>query len=79
MVVLILQTTPALRMHKSPPLFYILEQKNTASTRLSVLPRRKTLLPLDGFLLNLIFEDSSKICRGNSSLIEIYKNNWYIA
>ena len=34
---------------------------------LSVRPREKTLLPLEGWSRNLISEDFLKICRGNSS------------
>ena len=37
----------------------------------SVSPHAKTRLPLDGFSLKFIFEDFSKICRQNSSIIKI--------
>ena len=43
------------------------------SVRLSVRQHGTTRLPLDGFLLNLIFEDFSKICRENSSFVKIWQ------
>ena len=71
----LLQKTPTLCIHKSPPLS-ILEHTNTASSRLSVRPsvrpHRTTRFPLDGFSWNLIYEDSSKICRENSSFIKMW-------
>jgi len=36
----------------------------------TVRPHRITRRPLDGFSLNLVFENFSKICRENSSFIE---------
>jgi len=41
------------------------------SVRPSVRPDKTTRLPLDRFSWNLIFENSSKICRENSSFITI--------
>jgi hypothetical protein len=41
------------------------------SVRLSVRVHGTTGLPLDGFSLNMIFEDFSKIYRENSSFIKI--------
>jgi len=38
---------------------------------LSVLPHVAARLPLEGFWLNLMFGDFSKICGENSSLIKI--------
>jgi hypothetical protein len=38
---------------------------------MSARPHVTTPLPLDGFLLILIFEDVSKICREYSSVIKI--------
>ena len=49
-------------------------QKATRSFVMPVLSVRQshgtTLLPPDGFLWNFVFEDFSKFCRGNSSLIK---------
>ena len=39
----------------------------------SVRPRGATLLPLDGFSWNLIYEGYSKVCRENSGLIKIWQ------
>ena len=36
-------------------------------------PHGTTLLPLDGFSLNLIFETFSKVCRENSRFIKIWQ------
>jgi hypothetical protein len=41
------------------------------SVRLSFCPHDTNRLPINGFLLNLIFELSSKICSENSSLTKI--------
>jgi hypothetical protein len=41
------------------------------SVCLSVRPHGKTRLQLDGYLLNLTFEHFPKVCREESSLIEI--------
>jgi hypothetical protein len=40
------------------------------SVCLSVCPQETTRIPLNGFSLNLIFEDFSKICPENSSFIK---------
>ena len=45
---------------------------------LSVRPHETTLLPLDGFLRNLIRDSFSKICRGDQSVLQSDKNNGYI-
>jgi hypothetical protein len=37
----------------------------------SVLPYGKTRLPLNGFSLNLMFKEFSRVCRENLSLIKI--------
>ena len=46
-------------------------RKATISFVMSVRPHGTTLLQLDGFSWNLIFEDFSKICRENSRFIKI--------
>jgi len=42
------------------------------SIGMSACPHRTTWLPLDGFSLNFMVEDFSKICPENSSLIKIW-------
>jgi hypothetical protein len=46
-------------------------QKIAMFSYLSVRPHETTRFPLDGFSWNLIFEYFSKICRENSSFLEI--------
>jgi hypothetical protein len=48
------------------------------SACLSVRPHGTNRLPLDGFLLNLIFEHLSQICRENSCLIKIWQNGYFM-
>jgi hypothetical protein len=65
----------------SPPLASILhviwrdrkncEKRLLTSSRMSVLPHGTTRLPLNRVSRNLIFEDFSKTCRENSSLIKL--------
>ena len=52
-------------------------RKATASCDMSVRPRGKTRLPLDGFSLNFVFEYFSKISWENSSFLKSDKNNGY--
>jgi hypothetical protein len=47
--------------------------KTTFSTVMSVRPHGISILPLDGFSWNLVFEYFSKICQVNSSLIKIWQ------
>jgi hypothetical protein len=49
------------------------EKRLLASSCLSVRPRGKTWLPLDGFSWNLIFQCFSKICWENSSFNKIWQ------
>jgi hypothetical protein len=54
--------------------FAILQRENISfvmSVLLSVRPHGTTRPSLDGFSLNLIFEDFSKICGENSGVIKI--------
>jgi len=53
------------------------EKRPIASSCLSVRPHGTSRLPLDGFLRNLIFEDFSKICKENSSVIKIWQVSLY--
>ena len=46
-------------------------RKATVSLVMAVCPHATTRLPMDGFLWNLIFNTSSKICRENSNFIKI--------
>ena len=46
-------------------------RKAIVSFVMSVRPHEKTWLPLDGFSLNLIYEDCMTFCRENSSFIKI--------
>jgi len=46
-------------------------KKGAISFVVSVRPHGTNRLPLEGFSLNLIFQDFSKICRENSSAIKI--------
>lgn len=41
-------------------------------------PHGTTWLALDGFLLNLIFEHLSQICRENSTLVKIWQGKWLL-
>ena len=67
----------SVRQHLSDIL--IRRVRNTAtisfvmSVCMSVRPHGTIHLPLDGFAWNLIFENFSKICRGNSSFIKIWQ------
>jgi hypothetical protein len=47
--------------------------QGSRSLCLSVRPHGTTQLPLDGFSLNLLFDDFSKICRENLSFIKIWQ------
>ena len=49
----------------------IAKKRMLASSCLSVRPYGTTRLPLDGFSGNFIFEDFSKICTENSSIVKI--------
>jgi hypothetical protein len=49
-----------------------------ASSCPSVRPHGTNRLPLDGFSWNLIYEDFSKLCRGNSSVIKIGQPEWVL-
>jgi len=49
------------------------ENRLLASSCLSVHPHGTIRIPLDGFSRKFIFEDSSKICRENSSFIKIWQ------
>ena len=46
-------------------------RKATINLLMSVRPHGTTRLPLDGFLLNLVYEHFSKICWENSSFVKI--------
>jgi len=49
------------------------EEQLLALSCLSVFPKGATQFPLDGFSLNLMFDDFFKIYRENSSLIKMYQ------
>ena len=52
-------------------------RKATISFVLSARPHGTTLIPLDGFLWNLVSEYFSKLCLENSSFNTIWQNNGY--